>query len=124
MPEIEHYDAIVLGTGEAGKYMAWHLGGSGKRVATIERKYLGGACPNIACLPSKNIIHSAKVASYFRRGKEFGISTDSFTVNMSAVRDRKRRMVSEDVEFHRNKYAQSGGQLIVGTGRFVGPGTI
>jgi pyruvate/2-oxoglutarate dehydrogenase complex dihydrolipoamide dehydrogenase (E3) component len=122
--EPEEYDLVILGSGMGSKYLAWTFAEQGRRVVTIERKYLGGACPNIACLPSKNIIHSAKVASYFRRGKEFGISTDGFTVNMSAVRDRKRGMVSEDVEFHRNKYAQSGGELIMGSGRFVGPGTI
>jgi len=122
--EPEEYDLVILGSGMGSKYLAWTFAEQGRRVATIERKYLGGACPNIACLPSKNIIHSAKVASYFRRGQEFGISTDGFTVNMSAVRDRKRRMVSADVEFHSNKYAQSGGELIMGSGRFVGPGTI
>src|SRR5580700_1699997 len=120
----EAYDVVVLGSGEAGKYLAWTLASQGKRVAVIERRYVGGSCPNIACLPSKNIIHSAKVASYFRRGQEFGITTDGFTVNMSTVRDRKRRMVSADVEIHRNKYAQSGGELIIGSGRFAGPGTI
>jgi len=91
--EPEEYDLVILGSGMGSKYLAWTFAEQGRRVATIERKYLGGACPNIACLPSKNIIHSAKVASYFRRGQEFGISTDGFTVNMSAVRDRKRRMV-------------------------------
>lgn len=84
MPDIEQYDAIVLGTGEAGKYMAWHLGGKGKRVAAIERKDLGGACPNVACLPSKNVVHGAKVASYFQRGEEFGMLTDKWTVSMPA----------------------------------------
>jgi pyruvate/2-oxoglutarate dehydrogenase complex dihydrolipoamide dehydrogenase (E3) component len=57
----------------------------GQRVAVIERKYIGGLCPNIACLPSKNIIHSAKVASYFRRSREFGFVNGSFTVDMRAV---------------------------------------
>jgi pyruvate/2-oxoglutarate dehydrogenase complex dihydrolipoamide dehydrogenase (E3) component len=61
---------------------------------------------------------------HFRRGKEFGISTDGFTVNMSAGRDRKRRMVSADVEFHRSKSQQPGGKLIIGSGRFVGLGTL
>ena len=59
----EKYDLVVLGSGEGGKYLAWTLARTGKRVAVIERKYVGGSCPNIACLPSKNIIHSAKVAS-------------------------------------------------------------
>jgi pyruvate/2-oxoglutarate dehydrogenase complex dihydrolipoamide dehydrogenase (E3) component len=63
----------VLGSGEAGKYIAWTLAKKGMRAVVIERKYVGGSCPNIACLPSKNIIHSAKIASYFWRSGEFGI---------------------------------------------------
>jgi pyruvate/2-oxoglutarate dehydrogenase complex dihydrolipoamide dehydrogenase (E3) component len=64
--EPEEYDLLLLGSGTGSKFLAWTFAERGQRVATIERKYLGGACPNIACLPSKNIIHSAKVASYFR----------------------------------------------------------
>ena len=122
--EPEEYDLVMLGSGTGSKFLAWTFAEQGQRVATIERKYLGGSCPNIACLPSKNIIHSAKVASYFRRGPEFGITTDGFAVNMSAVRDRKRRMVAADVVFHRNKYEQTGGELIIGSGRFIGPRTV
>jgi pyruvate/2-oxoglutarate dehydrogenase complex dihydrolipoamide dehydrogenase (E3) component len=59
--EVQEYDLVILGSGAGGKLAAWTYGKQGKRVAVIERKYIGGACPNIACLPSKNIIHSAKV---------------------------------------------------------------
>jgi len=76
-PDAKEYDIVVLGSGEAGKYIAWTMARKGMRVAVIERKYIGGACPNIACLPSKNVIHSAKVASYFFRSEEFGISKDT-----------------------------------------------
>jgi pyruvate/2-oxoglutarate dehydrogenase complex dihydrolipoamide dehydrogenase (E3) component len=107
MADIERYDAVVLGTGEAGKYMAWHLGTSGKRVAVIERKYLGGACPNIACLPSKNVIHSAKVASHFERGEEFGMSTGKWAVSMPVVRARKRKMVDGLHQLHVDNFARS-----------------
>src|SRR5262252_3186266 len=110
------YDLVILGSGTGSKFLAWTFAEQGQRVATIERKYLGGSCPNIACLPSKNVIQSAKIASYFRRGREFGITSDGFTVNMSAVRDRKRKMVSDLIELHRNKYEQSGGELILGAG--------
>jgi len=79
----EEYDLVVLGSGEAGKYIAWTLGKQGKRVALIERKYIGGSCPNIACLPSKNVIHSAKVASYFGRSIEFGINLNGFAIDMA-----------------------------------------
>ena len=90
----EEYDLVILGGGTGSTIAAWTFAGQGQRVAAIDRKYVGGSCPNIACLPSKNIIHSAKVASYFRRSEEFGIAKRDFTVDMSAVRGRKRRMVS------------------------------
>src|SRR6266702_3563127 len=90
----EEFDLVMLGGGTGSTIPAWTFAGQGQRVAVIERKYIGGSCPNIACLPSKNIIHSAKVASYFRRSKEFGIAHDGFTIDMRAVHERKRRMVS------------------------------
>ena len=85
---------------------------------------MGGSCPNIACLPSKNVIHGAKVASYFRRGAEFGISGGEWKVDMAAVRDRKRKMVDGLVEMHLEKYRGSGAELVMGSGRFVAPKTI
>src|ERR1700761_2827195 len=96
----EDYDLVVLGSGEGGKYLAWTLAKQGRKVAVIERKWVGGSCPNIACLPSKNIIHSAKVASYFSRSEEFGISKENVRIDMAAVRDRKRQMVTGLVDMH------------------------
>ena len=90
----------------------------------IERKYIGGSCPNIACLPSKNILHSAKVASYFRRGKEFGMLADGFHVDMAAVLGRKRAMVSGLNDVYLDNYKQTGAEFILGSGRFVGPKTV
>jgi pyruvate/2-oxoglutarate dehydrogenase complex dihydrolipoamide dehydrogenase (E3) component len=120
----EEYDLVVLGSGEAGKYIAWTLASQGQRAVVVERKYLGGSCPNIACLPSKNIIHSAKVASYFRRGQEFGITVDGWKIDMAAVRDRKRKMIDGLMDLHRAKYKSSGAELVMGHGRFVAPKTI
>src|SRR5689334_24406482 len=97
-PKTEEYDLVVLGSGTGSKVAAWTTAQQGKRVALIERKYIGGSCHNIACLPSKNIIHSAKVASYVRRSKEFGITIDNFQIDMSGVRERKRRMVAHSVD--------------------------
>src|SRR5712691_5976524 len=90
----EAFDLVMLGGGTGSTIAAWTFAGQGQRVAVIERKYIGGSCPNIACLPSKNIIHGAKVASYFRRSHEFGITHDGFAIGMADVRERKRRMVS------------------------------
>jgi pyruvate/2-oxoglutarate dehydrogenase complex dihydrolipoamide dehydrogenase (E3) component len=120
----EKYDIVVLGSGEAGKYLAWTLAKEGKSTVVIERKYVGGSCPNIACLPSKNIIHSAKVASYFWRSTEFGITKDNSQIHMSGVRDRKRKMVDDLVTLHLNNFKASSAEIVMGSGRFVGPKTI
>jgi pyruvate/2-oxoglutarate dehydrogenase complex dihydrolipoamide dehydrogenase (E3) component len=86
MANVEDFDIVIFGSGAGGKLLAWTLGAEGKRVAVIERKYIGGACPNIACLPSKNLVHSAKVASYFHRRKEFGITAPGHAIDMAVVR--------------------------------------
>jgi pyruvate/2-oxoglutarate dehydrogenase complex dihydrolipoamide dehydrogenase (E3) component len=121
-PEV--YDLVVLGSGEAGKYLVWTLAKQGLKAAVVERKYIGGSCPNIACLPSKNVVHSAKVASYFSKSEEFGITKESWKIDMSGVRDRKRRMVDGLVETHLDNFKASGAELIMGSGRFLGPKTI
>jgi pyruvate/2-oxoglutarate dehydrogenase complex dihydrolipoamide dehydrogenase (E3) component len=118
------YDLVILGGGTGSTIAAWTLAGQGQRVAVIERKYIGGSCPNIACLPSKNIIHSAKVASYFRRSEEFGITREPFTVDMAAVRNRKRLMVSSLNDVYLDNYRKTGAEFILGSGRFVGPRTV
>ena len=118
------YDVLILGSGAAGKLIAWTLGKKGMKIATVERKYIGGACPNIACLPSKNVIQSAKVASYFFRSGEFGISKDNVQIHMDAVRERKRKMVAGLVDIHVANYKASGTDLIMGSGRFIAPKTI
>jgi pyruvate/2-oxoglutarate dehydrogenase complex dihydrolipoamide dehydrogenase (E3) component len=122
--ETQRYEIVIVGTGEGAKFLAWTLARQGRRVAVIERKYIGGSCPNIACLPSKNVIHSAKVASYFRRSEEFGISKESFKIDMSAVRDRKRKMVAGLVDIHVANFGSSGAELIMGSAKFTGPKTL
>jgi pyruvate/2-oxoglutarate dehydrogenase complex dihydrolipoamide dehydrogenase (E3) component len=120
----EEYDLLVLGSGEGGKYLAWTEAKQGMRVAVIDRKYIGGSCPNIACLPSKNIIHSAKVASYFYRSEEFGISKSNVKIDMTAVRDRKRKMVDGLIKVHLDNFKSSGAELILGAARFLAPRTL
>jgi pyruvate/2-oxoglutarate dehydrogenase complex dihydrolipoamide dehydrogenase (E3) component len=120
----EEFDLVILGSGTGSTIAAWTFAGQGQRVAVIERKYIGGSCPNIACLPSKNIIHSAKVASYLRRSEEFGIPNRDFAVNMHTVRDRKRRMVSGWNDAYLDNYKKSGAEFILGSGRFIGPKTL
>jgi pyruvate/2-oxoglutarate dehydrogenase complex dihydrolipoamide dehydrogenase (E3) component len=120
----EDYDLLILGSGAAGKLLAWTLAKTGMKTAVVERKYVGGSCPNIACLPSKNVIYSAKAASFFRRSEQFGITKDNWKINMAAVRERKRRMVAGLVDVHLDNYKGSGAKLVMGSGRFIGPKTI
>ncbi|MCE5316493.1 MAG: FAD-dependent oxidoreductase [Parachlamydia sp.] len=120
----KEYDVLVLGSGEGGKFIAWTLAKQGLKSAVIERKYIGGSCPNIACLPSKNVIHSAKVASYFFRSEEFGLTKENVKIHMPVVRDRKRKMVDGLIQMHLDLFQKSGAELITGFGRFIGPKTI
>src|SRR3979490_1823587 len=120
----EEFDLVILGGGTGSTVAAWTFAGEGKRVAVVDRKYIGGSCPNIACLPSKNIIHSAKVVDYFRRSKEFGIAHDGFTIEMSGVRDRKRKMVVGLNEMYMENYRKTGAEFILGAGRFVAQRTV
>jgi len=84
--ETVHIENAVLGGGEAGKYVAWDLAQQGRSVVVIERALIGGSCPNIACLPSKNVIQSAKVADLVRRAASYGVRIDAPTVDMGGVR--------------------------------------
>src|SRR6516162_6442583 len=120
----EHWRNVVIGSGEGGKYLAWHLAQLGEPTMVIERKYIGGSCPNINCLPAKNEIWSAKVASLVRRAGEFGSVTGAASVEMGAVRKRKRAMVDGLIEVHKDRYKATGARLMMGSAKFVGPKTL
>lgn len=115
---------MILGGGTGSTIAAWTFASQGQRVAVIDRKYIGGSCPNIACLPSKNILHGARVASYIRRSEEFGLFTGGLRVEMSAVRARKRAMVTSLNEMYLDEYEHSGAEFLCGSGRFVGLKTL
>jgi pyruvate/2-oxoglutarate dehydrogenase complex dihydrolipoamide dehydrogenase (E3) component len=124
MSESEHFEILILGSGAGGKLLAWAMGRAGRRVAVVERQWIGGACPNIACLPSKNEVASARVAHLVRRAGEFGTSTGTVVTEMKKVRERKRRMVEDEVAFHLKTYKDSGVELVMGNGRFLSAKTL
>jgi pyruvate/2-oxoglutarate dehydrogenase complex dihydrolipoamide dehydrogenase (E3) component len=124
MNAAEKYDVLVLGGGTAGKVIAWTMAKEGRRTAVVDRKYVGGACPNVACLPSKNVIHSGKVASLVARHREFGIETGPISIDMAGVYARKRKMVDGIIQVHLDKYHAAGDELIFGDGTFVAPRTV
>jgi pyruvate/2-oxoglutarate dehydrogenase complex dihydrolipoamide dehydrogenase (E3) component len=116
---VDKREVLVLGSGEAGKWTAWTMAQEGHRTAMVERKWLGGSCPNIACLPSKNVIYSARVASLARRGVEFGLEMERLRINMAGVQRRKREMVKLNIGFTPSVTAADGVELIMGEGRLL-----
>ncbi len=122
MSQTEQFEVLVLGSGFGGKLLAWHMARSGRRTAVVERRWIGGSCPNIACLPSKNEIWSARVAHLTQHAAQFGtMITGPVTTDMAKVRQRKRDMVDREIALHLQNYKTSGAELIMGTGRFVAP---
>jgi pyruvate/2-oxoglutarate dehydrogenase complex dihydrolipoamide dehydrogenase (E3) component len=124
MPQPERFETLVLGSGNGGMYLAWHMARSGRRTAVVERRWIGGSCPNINCLPSKNEIWSAKVADLVHHGASFGAKTDAAPTTRAKVRQRKRDMVKGEVAAVLQQYESSGAQLIMGAGNFVAPKTL
>src|ERR1700741_3878508 len=125
MSESERVEVLILGSGFGGKLLAWHLAQSGRRTAVVERRWIGGSCPNIACLPSKNEIWSARIAHQAQHAAQFGtVITGPVATDMAKVRQRKREMVDREIELHLHNYKTSGAELIMGAGRFVAPRTL
>jgi pyruvate/2-oxoglutarate dehydrogenase complex dihydrolipoamide dehydrogenase (E3) component len=124
MPNIERYEILVIGSGEAGKHLTWNMAQAGHRTAVVERKYIGGSCPNIACLPSKNVIRSAKANWFARHGAEYGIQTGPVSTDMRGVLNRKRKMVEGGIQIHLDRFKATGAELIRGEARFVSPKTV
>ena len=124
MSQPEQFQVLILGSGQGGKLLGWHMARSGRRTAVVERRWIGGSCPNIACLPSKNEIWSARVAHLVNDAAHFGTMTGAVKTDMAKVRQRKRDMVNREIDFHLKSYKMSGAELIMGTGRFVGAKTL
>jgi pyruvate/2-oxoglutarate dehydrogenase complex dihydrolipoamide dehydrogenase (E3) component len=124
MAAITKTEILIVGSGEAGKYLAWTMAKAGHETVMVERRLIGGSCPNIACLPSKNVIHSAKIASFAKRGQEFGLDGVPLATNMNGVLRRKQKMVDGLVELHLDRFKTSGTELIMGEARFSGERTV
>src|SRR5262249_9364547 len=93
------YDAIVIGTGQAGPSLSVRLAATGMKVAIIERKRFGGTCVNTGCIPTKTLVASARAAYVTRRAGDYGVMIDSSTtVNMKKVKERKDAVVRRSNE--------------------------
>jgi len=120
----EHFQNLIIGSGVAGKIIAWTLASQGQKTVVVERAMVGGSCPNVACLPSKNVIYSAKAVSLVHPTKGLGVVTGPVRVDMAGVARRKWRMVNELVEVHLGKFKASGVELVMGEARFTEPKTV
>src|SRR5262245_66614716 len=103
----EHFENLVIGSGVAGKLLSWTLASRGQKTVVVERAMVGGACPNVACLPSKNVIYSSKAVSLVHPTRGLGVVTGNVRVDMAAVARRKWKMGNEQVEVHLRKLKAS-----------------
>ena len=122
MTTTEHYDAIVIGGGQAGGPLSSALAGAGKRTAIIEREHYGGTCVNVGCTPTKTMIASGRVAYLARRGADYGIGTGPISVDQSVVKRRKNAVVdSFRSGSEQSVHGTKGLDAIDGQARFTGP---
>ena len=117
------YDAIVIGTGQAGPSLARRLAGAGRKVAIIERGAFGGTCVNTGCTPTKTLVASAEAAYIARRAAEFGVVVDgAVSVDMKRVKARKDAVVAQsNGGVERGLRSTENCTVFQGQARFVGP---
>jgi probable pyridine nucleotide-disulfide oxidoreductase len=117
----EDYEYAIVGGGKGGKTLAAKMASAGRRVVMIEKGMIGGSCINVACIPTKTMVKSAKAAALARRAAEFGIRLTFDGVDTIGGRERKRTVVAEMVGRNQANFDGSGMTLVIGTARFTGP---
>lgn len=115
---------MVIGTSQGGRFLPIDLAKAGRKVALVERGHLGGVCVNSGCTPTKTMVASARAAHQARRGAEYGVRTGPVSVDLAAVRERKRAMVAGARENYASRLPQDGLDLVEGEARFTGPKTV
>jgi pyruvate/2-oxoglutarate dehydrogenase complex dihydrolipoamide dehydrogenase (E3) component len=121
----EHYDAIIIGSGQAGTPLASALANAGFKTALIEREHVAGTCINEGCTPTKTMIASGRVAYLARRGADYGVHTGEIRIDMARVRQRKRDIVDRFRNSSQARLEKTARlHLIFGEARFTGPKTI
>ena len=125
MSVAEHYQAVVIGSGQGGTPLCQALAKSGLRTALVERAHVGGTCVNEGCTPTKTMVASGRVAYLARRGADYGIGTGAITVDMARVRERKRDIVNKFRDGNQSRIEKTEGlDLLFGEASFTGPRSI
>jgi pyruvate/2-oxoglutarate dehydrogenase complex dihydrolipoamide dehydrogenase (E3) component len=118
----EHFDVIIVGSGQGGNPLATALANAGKKTAIIEREHVGGTCVNVGCTPTKTMIASGRVAHLARRAADYGVGTGDVTVDQTVVRMRKRKIVEQWQSGSQSSIDSAEGlTLIMAEGSFTGP---
>ncbi|MGH9741276.1 MAG: mercuric reductase [Candidatus Acidiferrum sp.] len=121
----EHYQAIVIGSGQAGTPLCQALAKTGLRTALIERAHVGGTCVNEGCTPTKTMVASGRVAYLARRGADYGVRTGDIRIDMERVRERKRAIVARFRDGNQSRIEKTANlELIFGEASFTGPRSI
>ncbi len=122
MAQAQHYDAVVIGSGQGGSPLAGTLAGAGRKTAIIEREHVGGTCINEGCTPTKTMVASARVAYLDRRSADYGVQNGPVNVDMVEVRQRKRNIVETFRGGSEQRLEDAENlDLIRGEARFTGP---
>ncbi len=122
MGKTERYDAVIIGSGQAGNPLAVKYAVSGFKVALVEREHIGGSCVNVGCTPTKTMEASGRVAYLARRASDYGVQTGPVSVDLAKVRERKRHIVTSFSEGDRRRMEKTDGlDLIMGEASFTGP---
>jgi pyruvate/2-oxoglutarate dehydrogenase complex dihydrolipoamide dehydrogenase (E3) component len=121
----QQFDAIIIGSGQAGTPLSTALAKAGMRVALLESRHVGGTCINEGCTPTKTMVASARVAYLARRAGDYGVRTGDVSVDLRKVRERKRAIVDKFRNGSQNRIQKSPNvELIFGDARFTGPHTV
>lgn len=124
-PDIEDVDLLVVGGGKAGKSLAMDRAQAGWSVAMVERDKIGGTCINVACIPTKALVGSARALLTSRYAEELGIAVEGLvSVSADGLREHKEGVVGGMVEAHRTLFAGSGMDFVMEVARFVGERTV
>jgi pyruvate/2-oxoglutarate dehydrogenase complex dihydrolipoamide dehydrogenase (E3) component len=117
---MDTYDAVIIGSGQAGNPLAVKFGVSGKKVALVEKEHIGGSCVNVGCSPTKTMEASGRVAHLVSRAADYGVTiTGSVTMNMETVRRRKRDIVTSFSSGDEAKLKRRGVEIVWGEARFT-----
>src|ERR1700678_4438990 len=122
MTSLQQYDAIIIGSGQAGTPLSTALADAGMHTALVEQSHVGGTCVNEGCTPTKTMVASGRVAYLARRGGDFGVQTGPIAIDMVKIRERKRAIVKSFREGNERGLKETDcDAIIMGEASFAGP---